>query len=43
MSISDAEKLRTENNILAEGEDLIAPIESFKVLFPTEIKLYPRI
>ena len=35
MSIKDAEKLRAENNIVAEGEDLVAPIESFKVFLQT--------
>ena len=31
MTIKDAEKIRQENNILVEGEDLIAPLESFRV------------
>ena len=31
MSLKEAYKIRVENNILAEGEDLMAPIKSFKV------------
>lgn len=33
MSIQEANKIRAQHKILAEGEDLMAPITSFKVIF----------